>query len=179
MTEKTDTAAPVCRENREAPIILSTRRMRLSPMSNEELAALSREWAATDPELSGAYAEMEALCRAHPDARLFYTSFRFTLTDGGVTVGDAGFKGPPRNGIVEVGYGVLPAFEGHGYATEGVAALCRFAFRAGGARFVEAETAPDNRASQRVLAKLGFRPTGENGAEGPRFRLAQEDLCDL
>lgn len=178
MTEKTDTAAPVCRENRESPIILSTRRMRLSPMSNEELSALSRECAASDPELAGAYAEMEGLCRAHPAERLFYTSFRFTLADGGVTVGDAGFKGPPRDGIVEVGYGVLPAFEGHGYATEGVAALCRFAFQAGGARFVEAETAPGNRASQRVLEKLGFRPTGECGAEGPRFRLSFGDLCD-
>ena len=32
-----------------------------------------------------------------------------------------------------------------------------------------AETDPDNIASQRVLEKAGFAPTGEQGEEGPRF----------
>lgn len=35
---------------------------------------------------------------------------------------------------------------------------------------VEAETAPDNKASQRVLEKCGFAPDG-TGVEGPRFVL--------
>ena len=34
---------------------------------------------------------------------------------------------------------------------------------------VEAETEPDNRASQRVLEKCGFLPSGTFGEEGPRF----------
>lgn len=37
--------------------------------------------------------------------------------------------------------------------------------------FVEAETAPDNKASQRVLEKCGFVPDGTTGEEGPRFVL--------
>ena len=37
--------------------------------------------------------------------------------------------------------------------------------------FVEAETAPDNKASQRVLEKCGFVPDGTTGEEGPRFML--------
>ncbi len=36
--------------------------------------------------------------------------------------------------------------------------------------FVEAETDPDNKASQRVLEKRGFAPDG-TGVEGPRFVL--------
>jgi hypothetical protein len=36
---------------------------------------------------------------------------------------------------------------------------------------IEAETEPDNRASQRVLEKCGFVPNGKNGKEGPRFSL--------
>lgn len=36
--------------------------------------------------------------------------------------------------------------------------------------FVEAETDPDNKASQRVLEKCGFVPDG-TGVEGPRFVL--------
>lgn len=35
---------------------------------------------------------------------------------------------------------------------------------------VEAETAPDNKASQRVLEKRGFVPDG-TGVEGPHFVL--------
>ena len=35
----------------------------------------------------------------------------------------------------------------------------------------EAETLADNRASQRVLEKLGFRPNGKVGEEGPRWSL--------
>lgn len=37
--------------------------------------------------------------------------------------------------------------------------------------FVEAETAPDNKASQRILEKCGFVPDGTMGEEGPRFVL--------
>ena len=37
--------------------------------------------------------------------------------------------------------------------------------------FVEAETALDNKASQRVLEKCGFVPDGTTGNEGPRFVL--------
>ena len=39
-----------------------------------------------------------------------------------------------------------------------------------GVNCVEAETSPENTVSQRVLAKAGFIPMGENGEEGPRFR---------
>ena len=38
-----------------------------------------------------------------------------------------------------------------------------------GAKRIEAETDPNNKASQRVLEKCGFIPLGINGLEGPRF----------
>lgn len=40
--------------------------------------------------------------------------------------------------------------------------------------FIEAETEPDNKASQRILEKLEFKPDGE-GEEGPRFVKEQRD----
>src|SRR5213592_40057 len=44
-------------------------------------------------------------------------------------IGSAGFKGPPDSaGVVEVAYGIVPGFQGHGYATEAAAALLAFAF---------------------------------------------------
>ena len=39
---------------------------------------------------------------------------------------------------------------------------------------MEAETLPDNVASQRVLEKLDFKPTGTEGEEGPRFRREKQ-----
>ena len=37
---------------------------------------------------------------------------------------------------------------------------------------IEAETSPDNTASQKVLSNVGYVPTGEIGEEGPRFVYA-------
>ena len=48
--------------------------------------------------------------------------------------------------------------------------MTQWAFGNSGVIFVEAETEPDNKASQRVLEKCGFIPDGE-GKEGPRFVL--------
>ena len=66
---------------------------------------------------------------------------------------------------------MIEAFWGRGYATESAGAMCRWALAQPGVTAVEAETAPDNAASIRVLAKLGFQPTGTLGEEGPRFLL--------
>ena len=87
----------------------------------------------------------------------------------GELVGDLCFKGPSAQ--PEIGYGMIEAFWGRGYATESAGAMCRWALAQPGVTAVEAETAPDNAASIRVLAKLGFQPTGTLGEEGPRFLL--------
>jgi ribosomal-protein-alanine N-acetyltransferase len=43
-------------------------------------------------------------------------------------VAGAGFLGPPVDGVVEIGYSVVPATRGRGYATEIVQALVSYAF---------------------------------------------------
>lgn len=47
--------------------------------------------------------------------------------------------------------------------------MIRWAFAQQDVDFVEAETDPDNRASQRILEKCGFVPNGKTGEEGPPF----------
>ena len=43
-------------------------------------------------------------------------------------IGSAGFKGPPdAEGTVEIAYGLVPAYQGRGYATEAARALVSFA----------------------------------------------------
>lgn len=88
-------------------------------------------------------------------------------------VGTAGFKGPPdADGMVEVAYGVVPAFEGRGYATEAAAALVAYAFESGLVRTVRAHTLPAPNASTRVLRKCGFEFIGDvvEPDDGPVWR---------
>ncbi|HEX6289282.1 MAG TPA: GNAT family N-acetyltransferase [Herpetosiphonaceae bacterium] len=73
-------------------------------------------------------------------------------------VGDAGFKGPPDAGTVEIGYGVLPAFQRRGYATEAARALVRWAFAQPQIEQIIAECLADNVPSIRVLQRLGMQP---------------------
>ena len=150
---------------RKEPTV-KTRRLILRPMSDAETEELI-ESCGSD-ELREAYSEMLAGCRRKPDQRIWYTPWRMTLKNGGQTVGDLCFKGPVKDNAVEIGYGVLSACEGQGYATEAVQAMKDWAFSQEGVVFLEAETAPDNAASQRVLEKCGFTRDGE-GLEGPRF----------
>ena len=77
----------------------------------------------------------------------------------GLAVGGAGFKGLPRGGSVEVGYGLAPSARGHGYATEALTALLTLAANHGVAT-VLADTTDDNIASQRTLARAGFTFVG-------------------
>ena len=83
----------------------------------------------------------------------------------GEVVGDAGFQGPPDGaGVVEIGYSVLPAWRGRGYATEAAAALVALALRQPNVRRVVAECDPENAPSIRVLERIGMRQVSGDGA---------------
>jgi RimJ/RimL family protein N-acetyltransferase len=72
-----------------------------------------------------------------------------------LAVGGVGFKGPPRGGSVEVGYGLALSARGHGYAGEALTALLTVAANHGVAT-VLADTTHENVASQRTLVNAGF-----------------------
>ena len=84
-------------------------------------------------------------------------------------VGEAGFHGPPDpDGVVEIGYEVVPGWRRRGVATRACGLLLEQAW-ALGARVVRAEAPPANVASRRVLRVNGFRPDPEgSGPDGYR-----------
>lgn len=79
--------------------------------------------------------------------------------DGGI-VGTCGFKGPPRDGRVEIAYFTFPPNEGAGLATAMAQALVSLASRTDPRLVVFAQTLQDRNASHRVLEKLGFERAG-------------------
>ena len=73
----------------------------------------------------------------------------------GVLVGFGGFKGPPADGVVEIGYAVAPDCRGRGIATAATRWMIEQAERAG-VRTVVAHTLPEASASTSVLRRCGF-----------------------
>lgn len=71
--------------------------------------------------------------------------------------GIVGYKGPPTDGVVEIGYSIVPSFRRRGIAAEACAALIDGAWRRG-ADVVTAQTLPHLEPSIGVLRKLGFQP---------------------
>ena len=106
-------------------------------------------------------ADWLALLDAAPSADPWVHGFVARARATGVVVGQGGFKGPPRDGSVEIAYGTEPDHRGKGYATETAAALVDYAFTFDDVRLVIAHTLPDSIASQRVLLKCGFQHVGE------------------
>jgi [ribosomal protein S5]-alanine N-acetyltransferase len=78
-----------------------------------------------------------------------------------VVVGDVGFMGPPEDGLVEIGFSVIPDRRRRGYATEAARALVDWALGEPGIRGVIARCDASNEASIRVLERAGLRRTGE------------------
>lgn len=95
--------------------------------------------------------------------------FLVTLPGVGV-IGSAGLG--EHEGEAELGYWIARAQWGQGYATEAAGAVLRIA-RTLGHRRIMAGHFTDNPASGRVLAKLGFVPTGRITARHSRARGAQ------
>jgi [ribosomal protein S5]-alanine N-acetyltransferase len=74
-----------------------------------------------------------------------------------LAVGMIGFKNTPENdGIVEVGYGIVPSQQGLGFATQALDLIVREGFRKSEVKAIEACTMPYPTASGRVLEKNKF-----------------------
>ena len=111
------------------------------------------------------YAAKTALTEQFPEAWLLCTAWQLITKESVKLVGEAGFKGPPARGELEIGYGTRAPYRGRGYMSEAVEALCRFAFVQTVFRIVSvcAATRKDNYASQRVLLNCGFEHAGDRG----------------
>ncbi|WP_437306723.1 GNAT family N-acetyltransferase [Sorangium sp. So ce388] len=93
------------------------------------------------------------------------TSIRWgiTLAESGELIGSGGFwrwNKPHR--WAEIGYELLPAHWNRGIMTEALRAILRFGFESMDLHRVEAQLDPENRASARVVERLGFTREGQH-----------------
>lgn len=73
-------------------------------------------------------------------------------------MGDMGFKGGPNNvGEIDLGYSIVPSYQGKGFATEMGKAMVKWGKSQTDVKTVKAACNPDNIASKRVLEKIGFQ----------------------
>jgi ribosomal-protein-alanine N-acetyltransferase len=85
--------------------------------------------------------------------------------DTGLVVGGIGLFGPPEDGRVELGYGIVESRRGRGFATEAARGMVEFALGLPGITEVVAGVDPANAASARVLEKAGLSFRSREGAE--------------
>ncbi|WTF80821.1 GNAT family N-acetyltransferase [Streptomyces sp. NBC_01594] len=91
-----------------------------------------------------------------------FGAYEIRLRENGHAIGGAGFHGVPDDrGQVTIGYGLIPAMRGKGYASEALRALLEIA-RAAGVASVRGDADLDNTASQHVMAAAGMHFVGED-----------------
>jgi RimJ/RimL family protein N-acetyltransferase len=106
-------------------------------------------------------ASLRTMRRSSDRERAWWTPRLMILTSASEVIGLIGFKGPPNDGLVEIGYSVSPHHQNQGFATEALCALSAHAFRFSHVRVICAHTQPATSPSTRVLEKSGFQKKGE------------------
>ncbi len=96
---------------------------------------------------------------------------------GFTLIGVGGFKGrPSADGMIEVGYALLPEYQRTGLGSEGLRGLLEWGFSHRRVTRIAAETMPGLQGSIRLLEKAGFEPSAEPAIEkgAIRFDLSRE-----
>lgn len=88
------------------------------------------------------------------------------LKESGDVIGFCGLKYLPELDVVDVGYRFLPEYWGQGLATEACRACVEFGFEVLQLERIVAFVLPENKASIRVLEKVGMELEGTVELEG-------------
>jgi RimJ/RimL family protein N-acetyltransferase len=150
--------------------ILKTERLVLTPITVTDFDDLLALWSNPDFTrhiMGRALSEEEIWFRLLRDvghwATMGYGNWAVRLKDAGDYVGSVGVfdyrrdLDPPFN-APELGWGVAPAFHGMGYAAEALSAALSWAEETLAVRRTVCMIAPENLASLKLAARVGFRP---------------------
>jgi ribosomal-protein-alanine N-acetyltransferase len=155
-------------------LLLETPRLRLRPCTAADLGDLHSLW--TDPQVRRWLWDDRAIGRSLAGQVVGASEASFAARGfgqwmvheraGAVFVGFAGLRALEAESEIELLFGLWPRFQGRGYATEACRAVLSHAFGSLALPRVLARTDVPNRASARVLERLGMRFEGERALNG-------------
>jgi ribosomal-protein-alanine N-acetyltransferase len=105
---------------------------------------------------------MEQMTKAEAEKRFADTSDRayfIIRKKDGTNIGLMVHLGQ-SSGAITIGYAIEPSEHGKGYGTEALQLMVDYLFLAKETYRIKANTDPENRASQRILEKAGFKKEG-------------------
>ncbi|TCZ64716.1 GNAT family N-acetyltransferase [Flaviaesturariibacter aridisoli] len=152
--------------------VLQTERLTLRPLTlqdDEQIFALRSDAAVNryldrkpSETIADARAFIEAIQEHNRRNESLYWAIECTGTDRLIgTICLFGFSGDPAQ--AEIGYELLPGFQGKGIMQEALSAVIAYATGALGLRSLEAGTHRDNEGSTKLLEKFGFQRQGADG----------------
>ena len=154
----------------EPPVVLEAERVVLRELPPDEARALlagdpcGRPWTAGYPiEGTLVAARMHLREEDAGERRRGFGMYQVIRRADGVVLGDVGFHCAPREGRVEIGFGLADSARGRGYATDAVARLAAWAFEQPDVDVVHASTTFDNVPSQNVMRRAGFHHVRDEG----------------
>ena len=148
-----------------ARVVLETRRLVLRRIDTADVDALlavygdadAMRWVDDGEPITRPECERWVEVTANNYATRGYGMFAVELRPAGPLIGFCGLVHPGGQEVAEVKYALARAHWGRGYATEAVTAILRYGAEEHRLGEVIATVAPENGASQRVLAKAGMR----------------------
>ncbi|HLG68841.1 MAG TPA: GNAT family N-acetyltransferase [Chloroflexota bacterium] len=149
-----------------APAVVYTTRLTLRPLNLQDFgahyAAVDSDPAVTWDSREHSPAESMALLewRIRERARCGFGIWAVIDKESGAFLGHCGLEYLEDTPEVELCYYLARSAWGRGFATEAARAALDFGFTQLGLKRIVAVVRPENSASQRVLAKLGFRYLG-------------------
>ena len=165
-----------------------TERLRLRPPTKDDLDNIFQLGSSTKVMryISNGKTQTYAEARADLEKRIKASTgiFGYWITEEketGAFIGWLALKKLDHTNNIEVGYRFLETFWGKGYATEGSKRLLDYAFDTLNLPEVVAIALPENKASIKVMEKLGMSYTGEGkfyGFQCVHYHINQKEFLE-
>lgn len=139
-------------------------------------AAWLEPWEATNPDPRTAIPSFGAYVRHMRRLERQQVGYGFMMEVASEIIGHVTLTGIQRGSLQSgvIGYWIAQGHAGQGYTPRAVAMVCDFGFFEAGLHRIEINIRPENRASLRVVEKLGFRDEGIR----ERYLHIQGQWCD-
>ncbi|MHA4837562.1 GNAT family N-acetyltransferase [Sphingopyxis sp. MSC1_008] len=162
-----------CPGCRQAAPLRPKRHIVIVETTEEDYSALTEGRAPRDFELAdtpiGPPGVLEMLAEIAAEVRQVSSPVSWLIIEENEVVGLCSITRPPKEGVIDIGYGIAPSRHGRGIASRAIGDIVSWAMKQPALHAITAETSIANLPSERVLVRNGFRRVGErlDDQDGP------------